>query len=196
VQQDKFDEIVLDVIIPTGNALSARYGATWNGGWEIKAYNFYESARTSIRQDMQLDPRLGDHRIDRHKIASALCLALLKAKPLEAKGKNPSAGARMANEQLAILSAIKVVLHFVEHRLQSSPGDWAKLRGKSLVWPAAHDGIYAGHLSKTLFHAIRTHFDAYLVAHIYFLLDSFHLRTCGITSIPPIPGPGEEEENN
>lgn len=195
MQRDTFDEIVSNIIVPTGEALCAKYGARWNTRWETSAYNLYESTRSAIRQDMRLDPNFGDHRIDRHKIAAALSLAIVKSKPLEAEGANPQAGARMANEQLAIFSAIKVILHFVEHRLQATPTELAKLNGKSFSWPDSQDGLYVLHLSKALFHAIRNRFDAYLVANIYFLLEASHLRLCGVASLPQIPAPQEVLEN-
>lgn len=194
----QFQEIVETIIVPTGDELISKHSLCWaKGGWRTTAHNLYESMRKEIRTDMRLDERLGDHRIDRHKIAAGLLHALMKVKPLESTTltkKNPPA--RLANEQLAVLSALKLVLHFVEERLLPQPEELKKIDGQEVAWPEAQDIPYLLHLCKTVDHAIRNQkYSAYLVANVFFMLEAFHLKAYACGPVPSLPCKLEKDEN-
>lgn len=195
---NQFEEIVETIIAPTGEELINKHGLRWvKSDWKNSAHNLYESMRKDIRADMRLDESLGDHRIDRHKIAAGILFALLKAKPLEMPViTKASPAARMANEQLAVISALKLVLHFVEERLAAHPDELDKISDKEVAWPKAQDIHYLLHLCKTAFHAVQTSkYNAYLVANIFFMIEAYHLGAYGCAAVPPLPCPQEDAEN-
>lgn len=196
MEKSKFGAIADNVVRMVGNALSKKYNLAWNTGWEDRLYSSYETERLHIRKTMGLDKSLGEHRIDRHKIASALAFSILDTKPLIALGLNPSPGARMANETLAIHCSSMIVMHFVEQRLSEiRPDEREKLRGKTFSYPQAHEGPYILHLAKALRQAQQHYFDVYLVANIFFVLESLFLRGCGVTVPTLTPSATELGEN-
>lgn len=195
----QFQEIVEAIILPTGEELIGKHQLRWaKPDWKNNAYNLYESKRKEIRTDMCLDETLGDHRIDRHKIAAGLLYALMLAKPLEPTTiTKKNAAARMANEQLAVLSALKLVLHFVEERLLVLPEELNKIDEQEIAWPKAQDIPYLLHLCKTAHHAIqKSKYSAYLVANVFFMIEAYHLNAYGCAPVPELPCTLEAAENN
>ena len=195
----QFEEIVETIIAPTGEDLISKHKVRWaTHDWKNNAHNIYESIRKEIRTDMRIDESLGDHRIDRHKIAAGILFALLKVKPLEptvVTKANPAA--RMANEQLAVLSALKLVLHFVEERLAELPDQLDKISNQEVAWPKAQDIHYLLHLCKTVFHAIQhSKYNAYLIANIFFMIEAYHLNAYACDPVPPLPCSLEKTENH
>lgn len=141
MEKVQFDVLVENVVRVVGDGLCKKYNVAWSKGWESALYDRYESERQVIRKTMQLNPSLGEHRIDRHKIASALARSILDKSPLAAKGLAPNPGARIANELLAIGCALQVVMHFVEQILADvSLHELQKLKNRNFTFPSAHEG--------------------------------------------------------
>lgn len=113
MERQKFDEVIQVTVLHIAKGLMARHPSmSWRLDWEDKLFQEYEKQRLAIRNKMQLPPDLSEHRIDRHKIASAMALAILNVRPIDPKS-DTSAGARLANEFLAITSGGAIVWRFV-----------------------------------------------------------------------------------
>lgn len=176
-------------------------------GLHTRLFKAYSKYREDIRRDMKIDD---SSRIDRHKVAAALTLAILQERPLEIDTQtqnNLSWQARYINEELSIISSIRLVLLFVDYEHQKLQGSspCVGFLDKPFSWPDTGNTqeTYARQLAKELDHAIRQDkHDIYLLANVYFLLEAFHLSKLGLPPVslatsnvyllrePPIPDLG------
>ncbi|MDO8811183.1 MAG: hypothetical protein Q7J38_04040 [Gallionella sp.] len=183
-----FNKIAQSVILRVGNSIIANHGElTWRHDWQNCLRPSYESARQAVHDEMRKFPPVPDHRIDRHKVAAAYTKAIMVSKPLEIKGGtlNPSVGARLANEALAFLSAVRVVQSFLVARFESEPVWATKIRDTSIRFPPAHDGFYPEHAYKAFRNATLEQYNFFVLANLYFLIESYHLQSLGwIARVP------------
>lgn len=188
MDEGKFREIVNGVVSVIGKRLTSQFPELrWNPGWEGRLLAGYDEVRGRIRGQMFSDPDLYDHRIDRHKVASAFTIAVLKARPLTASGSTPSAGARLANETLAFLTGTRIVQLFVTRRLTVGDPTLAdRVRKTSIIFPPANEGNYAAHTYKALYNAGHSGLNDFVLANLYFLIESFHLAALHAT-LPVLP---------
>lgn len=177
MERQKFDEVIQVTVLHIAKGLMARHPSmSWRLDWEDKLFQEYEKQRLAIRNKMQLPPDLSEHRIDRHKIASAMALAILNVRPIDPKS-DTSAGARLANEFLAITSGGAIVWRFVVEGIKKNrPKDAPKYVSTRFGFPPSSDCPYSTHACKMLHHHPDGGGDLVL-ANMFFLLEACHLRT-------------------
>ena len=194
-REAKLREIEEHVVSIIGDKLIKEFpGLAWRQGWKIRIRDSYNTNRTKTHSKMCEFPHTPDHRIDRHKVAAAYTTAIIKTKPLEviATTPYPSAGARLANESLAFLSAVKIVRDFLIARFKGAEEfqggeEWPdKIATNAITFPLANDGEYPEHMYKALFHA-HGELNEFILANLYFLIESYHLKSLGWNGALPKP---------
>ncbi len=177
MDRQKFDEVIQVTVQYIAKGLMARHpNMGWRTNWQEELFQEYEKQRLAIRNKMQLPADLTNHRIDRHKIASAMALAILGVRPIDPK-TDTSAGARLANEFLAISSGGAIVWRFVVEGIKKNrPKDAQKYSGTKFSFPPSSDCPYTTHACKMLHHHPDGGGDLVL-ANMFFLLEACHLRT-------------------
>ena len=188
MDETKFREIAVNVVSPNGNHLINRHSELiWRRGWQDALQDNYENTRSCIHDEMRRYPNILNHRIDRHKIAAAFTKAIMEVKPLEIKNGmlNPSLGARLANEALAFLTAVRIVRQFLVSRFRNET-DWSeKVAFAAINFPPASEGEYPEHVYKAFFNATHGGLNAFVLANLYFLIESYHLQSLGWNGILP-----------
>lgn len=186
----EFNEIADSVIQLIGDRLvSHTKGIDWLPGWKESLAREYDEVRQYIRGQMFAAPEIMVHRIDRHKVAAAFTKVIMKVKPLRMKAEinNASPGARLANETLAFLVAVRVVQRFLVRRFKVQP-EWAdKLANTSFSFPPANEGNYPEHVYKAFFNADCNGLNVFVLANLYFLIESHHLSSLGCPNLPVPP---------
>lgn len=177
MERQKFDEVIQVTVSHIAKGLMARHPSMlWRPDWQERLFQEYEKQRLVIRDKMLLSADLSKHRIDRHKIASAMALAILSVRPIDSH-TDTSAGARLANEFLAITSGGAIVWRFVVEGIQKNrPLDASKYINAKFRFPPASDCPYTTHACKMLHHRPDGGGDLVL-ANMFFLLEACHLRT-------------------
>jgi hypothetical protein len=179
-----------DQIYVIGEGLQDRYREKakieWKEDWKTPLEEYYEAARSHIKQDVMKaeDGEL----MDRHKIAAAITISVMKTAPLTTKDdirKLPAAVWHI-NTQLAIAISTDILLDFLSHEQEPDPevtgGHSFPSKNDSLEWPPAKGGEhYARHFAKELG---RMFFDQqengiYMLPNVYFLLEAFHREKTG-----------------
>lgn len=192
MEESKFIEIAQSVILPFGNRLIARdKELTWRRDWQDCLQSSYKTARECVHAEMRKFPPVPNHRIDRHKVAAAYTKAIMESRPLEIIGGtvNPSVSARLANETLAFLSAVRIVQKFLAERFKNEPLWPDKINGTSIKFPPANDGAYPEHAYKAFHNATPSQLNLFVLANLYFMIESYHLQSLGwVVCVPNIPG--------
>jgi hypothetical protein len=186
----KFNEIADSVIQPIGDRLvSHTEGIAWLPFWKESLAREYDEIRLHIRGQMFNEPDTMAHRIDRHKVAAAFTKGIMKVKPLRLKAgvENPSPGARLANEMLAFLVAVRVVQQFLVRRFKELPEWNEKLATASFIFPPANEVKYPEHIYKAFFNADCNGLNVFVLANLYFLIESHHLHSLGCPNLPVPP---------
>jgi hypothetical protein len=179
MKQEDF-EFILGRVRSFGQRLQNRYEKKVEIGWRKEWYESltegYEAERSRIKQDMKIAE---GERMDRHKIAAALTICIMKTAPLTTKdGKLPAAVSHI-NTQLAINVSIDLLLVFLDHELKviGHPGS----PENDFKWPPTREGRYALHFAKELGHLFdQKGYGIYMLPNVYFLLESFHCEKSGI----------------
>jgi hypothetical protein len=170
-------------IVPVANDLIADYSElSWLDGWDAKVKTAYETHRAYMRSRMK-KPKDGEEiRIDRHKVASALAKGILDVRPLDVRverTRNPSDGARLANEILAFEAALSIVTSFGIKEAEDQGNHLLKKAYEvDFILPESSDGPYEEHMHFGLRHASyvkQGQFDEFLFANLLFVLEAFHL---------------------
>lgn len=188
IREEKFKHIT-DVIIPYyGEFLIDRYKElTWRPEWQSCVKDTYETVRLCIHNEMRKEPTVYDHRIDRHKVAAAFTKAIIQVRPLMLKQgiSNPSPGARLANEALAFASSVRISRQFLVRRFKDVP-EWSeRIAEEAIKYPPASDGDFIAHAYKAFFNATPGSLNGFILANLYFLIESYHLRSLGWNEATP-----------
>lgn len=187
----KFREIAASVIMPYGDRLISRYSELiWRPNWQDYLQSTYDAARLCIHAEMRKFPDILDHRIDRHKIAAAFTKAIMETSPLLIKEgtSRPSDGARLANETLAFLTSVRIVRQILIKRFKDVPGWSEKIADATIRFPPATDGDYPEHAYKAFFSATHSSLNFFILANLYFLIESYHLQSLGWNKpVPNLP---------
>ncbi len=196
MKDETFRVIVETVILPIGNTLIDRDSKlSWRKGWEQRLLDNYQTTRQCIHNDMEKESRVFTHLIDRHKIAAAFTMAIMNCKPMENSGGilKPSSLARLANEALAFLTAVKIIQDFLVKRFKNDPDMANKLANSAIIFPPANDHLYPVHAYKALFNAGHAGLNSFILANLYFLVESYQLQSLGwndcLPEIPAQPSP-------
>lgn len=144
---------------------------------------------------MELESQIFTHLIDRHKIAAAFTMAIMNSKPMEynAGTLEQSSLARLANETLAFLTAVKIIHDFLITRFKNNPDMAKKIANSVVAFPPANDHLYPIHAYKALFNAGHAGLNSFVLANLYFLVESYQLQSFGwnycLPEIPVLPSP-------
>jgi hypothetical protein len=176
-----FEEFVITCVREHGLELRKQYSPSadigWCVHWDTRIRDEYDGIRMDVRKDMALGD---EHRIDRHKIAAAVALAILRVKPLEPAKDAPAIPreARYANEILAITVGVRITQDFMSYDYKlAGDDDKTQHAVAQFVWPPATDGqeSYLRQFVKELRHTVtKGTCDPYLLAHVFFLLEAYH----------------------
>lgn len=199
MQQTQFNELIESIIRPTGDLIISTTPIEWRTGWENELFKDYEKNRAEIRKDMRIDNEidLRAHRIDRHKIAAALAHSIIKKPPFKTTDLKPGLAARLSNEILAVRVGVQVVTKFMEESLSiKAPGEVVKLSVNPFDFPGSNGADYEVHFAKALYHSYKKCFDHYLVANIFFHLEAYYLKCCGVilAAVPATPFEDNEHQ--
>jgi hypothetical protein len=187
-----FDDFVITRIREHGLELRKQYTPSvdigWCAQWDARLHKEYDAIRMDVRKDMALG---SEHRIDRHKIAAAVALAILRVQPLEIAKGAPAIPreARYANEILAITAGVRITQDFMfyDYKLTGYADDDKTQRAVAqFVWPPATDGqeSYLCQFVKELRYTVaKGTCDPYLLAHVFFLLEAYHRNAM---NLPPV----------
>lgn len=156
-------------------------------GAEAKIKEFYESCRRQMKQRMALNDKTkpwDQQRLDRHKIAAAICWAVTRAQPIDT-AKARTANDRIANETVAFIAPLQILMSFAVND--------AEKEGKQVIasyfkngpaLPSTTDGIpFTVHIARCLYWQAHRNSDAPLdidkwldpfqLAIMYYMIDVF-----------------------
>jgi hypothetical protein len=151
----------------------------------FKVYNRYETTMLGLmKEDGNKDE---DESLDRHKIAAALCCAVLKVKPIKLAPNctNPSSEDKLANGQCAFMLGMQVIQDCWSAKKDESTHDWEKkIYSQKIRLPEPNDEY--SEIFARLFKEEETfdHFDLdkhrkfekrliFLISHTYFMIEKY-----------------------
>jgi hypothetical protein len=152
---------------------------------EIKRY--YADCRDQMKKRMvRIDPtkNLGDQRLDRHKIAAALCWAIVRAIPLDTNEAR-TANDRVANEVVAFAAPLSILMSFAaEDARRVGKPTLAGYFAKGPALPDTSDDVpFTIHVTRCLYwHRIRNKdappeidkwLDPFQLAIMFYMLEAF-----------------------
>jgi hypothetical protein len=154
----------------------------------LKAYDDYEAIMLELMGGEGNKDEAES--LDRHKIAAALCCAVLKVKPIKLAPNctNPSSEDKLANEKCAFLLGMQVIQDCWSAREAESVQDWEKnIYSQKIRYPVSDDspGVKYPVMFAKLFKEEKTfdHFNfkkskfekrlIFLISHIYFMLEKY-----------------------
>lgn len=154
---------------------------------EAKIKEFYESCRRQMKQRMALHDKTKPwdrQRLDRHKIAAAICWAVTRAQPIDT-AKAQTADDRIANETIAFIAPLQILMSFAVNDAENE--------GKQVIasyfkngpaLPSTTDSIsFTVHVARCLYWQAHRNSDAPLdidkwldpfqLAIMYYMIDVF-----------------------
>jgi hypothetical protein len=177
-------EFILERVHAFGKRLQNRYGEKveigWRDKWGESLTECYEAERFRIKRDMNI---ANSERMDRHKIAAALTISIMKTEPLTTRGGAQLAAVLHSNTQLAINTSIELLLLFLDCELEVMK--YSCSPEQNFEWSPTREGHYALHFAKELRHLFdQKGYGIYMLPNVYFLLEAFHREKSGIPSAP------------
>jgi len=158
-----------------------------------EVFRFYKKYETIMKSSMKKrdDILTEDDFMDHHKIAAALCCSVLKARPinsiLDNSGKDLDFIEKHPNEYCAYLLGLQAIQNFWHGRNNGNNNDEAERNHNSPIRPPKpHDdnNTYTDWFTKLIIEETFAHLDyetdqfegtlVFLIAHIYFLIESYN----------------------
>lgn len=140
---------------------------------------FYELCRTQMKKRMAQNAgcmdKWNEQRLDRHKIAAAVCWAVVRCQPILIKKTGACADDRIANEMVAFSAPLKILLSFAaDDATTAGKPTLASYFSNGPSLPSTTDKIsFSTHVARCLFW--RNHMNSDAEASIDKWLDPFQL---------------------
>lgn len=180
-----FTKICDEIIRPLGNQMAKNLNAIFELKVK-KVYLEYQRQKTFFRHlcNKNIYDENESNLLDRHKVCAALCVSLLYSNPIYSKDDtfddiqtNLGKGVKL-NEQLAIASSLCLLRSFIELECDKSQNPSYFNDNNFFEFPSPHQGDepYADALVRTVFFArLCGQLNLYLLAHIFFLIEQYHI---------------------
>lgn len=188
MKKDLFERISAKMVKDAGEGLSKTHSTTshallWKANWMEPLHSEYEKWRHVAHEVMGhavVGPDANGQRIDRHKVAAAFAMAILKIEPLSVKTNQEKTpySLWLVSEMLAVGVAIEIVRRML---LADKDAFHGKL-GSELSIPATKEESYLLQTYKMLWLAKRdvanekaNETTLLMLANILFLLEAYNL---------------------
>lgn len=182
----EYNELISGIIKPIGDEFCSEYNDIfWRDGWEKLVSTEYERNRKVIKSMMRHTVTgNADGRIDRHKVGTALLLAILKTSPLATKIDYLSTkeGAEIAqyfrNEILAFKSAQQLITQFsLKEALDDNNQVHVDYLSKDFDYPVSTDNEdYEQQLYKALYYTKNeSTFNMLIMSNLFFVLEQYNI---------------------
>lgn len=180
--EENFAKICDKIICPLGNKMVENLDAFFE--LQVKqVYLEYQRQKTLFRHlcNKNIYDENESNLLDRHKVCAALCVSLLYSNPIYSKDDtfddnqiNLGKGIKL-NEQLAISSSLCLLRSFL--KLEFNEQNYFD-ENNFFEFPSPHQGNepYVDALVRTVFFArLCGQLNLYLLAHIFFLIEQYHI---------------------
>lgn len=192
MDREKFFLLVKGVVIPDGELIkestisSGESAIDWVPGWDEALYSSYQDWREKTHAHMLHRHMRADGRIDRHKVAAALMLAILESMPFQFRegAEENLLSVYLANEILALRVGLHVVLVFLrEAAIIAKDTQALFILRRPFVFPSVAPGNddYRLQTYRALYRLRESpkFENLLLLSNLLFVLETFHMEHSG-----------------